>query len=339
MTKKIAIYNSYPFHYEIFGYIIFYCYLNKYTLDVFTENKYDMGWTAFYQNLFNDYAEKSIFFRYYEEFEDDLIRNNFDLIFLTTDDDPNFKYEWMSRKVICINHYYKCRRIDYFHCLALRPFSENRIKWSLPCIPIVDSSVKVTMVDYHKDTIHVAIIGGGNFDPNSHNTKIINRLRLDDNNKKIVLHIVSRLLTCDLTSINEHIEVRKYSYLETKEMIQILMNCHYLLTDVNNVMLVHTKGHSMSGSIPLSFSCLCQLIISKQNNKYYNFTSALEFDLDTNDDIVLKDIDNNMIQLMNYERNVLIDKFRNHINEIIRINETMSHHDLYVYFLKTRNVL
>jgi hypothetical protein len=185
----------------------------------------------------------------------------------------------------------------------------------------------------------VAIIGGGNFDPNSHNTKIINRLRVDDINKKIVLHLVSRLLTCDLTSINEHIEVRKYSYLETKEMIQILMNCHYLLTDVNNVMLVHTKGHSMSGSIPLSFSCLCQLIISKQNNKYYNFTSALEFDLDTNDDIVLKDIDNNMIQLMNYERNLLIDKFRNHINEIIRINETMSHHDLYVYFLKTRNVL
>lgn len=339
MTKKIAIYNSYPFHYEIFGYVIFYCYINKFTLDIFTENEYNMGWILFYQTLFNEYAEKNVFFHYYEEFENDLIRNNYDLIFLTTDDDPNFKYEWMNRKVICINHYYKCRRIDYFHCLALRPFSENKIKWDLPCIPIVDSSVKRNMVDYHKDTIHVAIIGGGNFDPNSHNTNIINRLRTDDSNKKIVLHVVSRLLKCDLTSINENIEVRKYSYLETKEMIHILMNCHYLLTDVNNVMLIHTKGHSMSGSIPLSFSCLCQLIISKQNNKYYNFISALEFDLDTYDDIVLKDINYNVIDVVNHERNLLIDNFRNHINEIIKYNETMNPDELYNYLLQNRNIL
>lgn len=339
MTKKIAIYNSYPFHYEIFGYIMFYCFINKYTLDIFTENQYNIGWFFFYKNLFNQYAKQNFFFHCYEEFEDDLVRNNFDLIFLTTDDDLTFKYEWMNRKVICVNHYYKCRRIDYFHCLALRPFCENKIKWALPCIPIIDSSFKMTMVDYYKDTINVAIIGGGNFDPNSHNKTIINRLSVNDHNKKIVLHIISRLLTCDLTSINKNIEVRKYTYLETEQMIQILMNCHYLLTDVNNVMMIHTKGHSMSGSIPLSFSCLNQLIISKQNNKYYNFMSALEFDLDTNDDIVLKDIDKNTIETINYERNLLIDIFRNHVNEIIKNNETLDYHDLYCYLLKTRTVL
>jgi len=35
MSKNIAIFNSFPFHYEMFGYIIFYCYANKYNLLIF----------------------------------------------------------------------------------------------------------------------------------------------------------------------------------------------------------------------------------------------------------------------------------------------------------------
>ena len=59
----------------------------------------------------------------------------------------------------------------------------------------------------------------------------------------------------------------------------------------------------MSGAIPFSFSTLRTLIISKQTNQYYKFKNVIEFDNNSTDDIILKEIDINKIK---EERDILI---------------------------------
>jgi len=315
MSKNIAIFNSFPFHYEMFGYIIFYCYANKYNLTIYTEDNYDMGWFDFYKQLFGNKSYQFNFI-HYTNFGEDIKKSEYDLIFLTTDDDPNFEVRWMTDKVICINHFYICRRIDYFHCMGTRPFAEKLINWAIPCIPVFNSYDKISNID--DKFMHVAVIGGGIKNNNSYDISIINRLTSD---KKIVLHIVSRLINCDLNNINSNIEIKKYENVTTQEMYFLLLKCNYVLSDVDNIMNTHRSGHSMSGSVPIAFSTLTKLIISSQNNMFYRFVSVKEYHLNNNENIFLEDTTEEMFKLVQRERNCLIDMFHNNVNNIISIND------------------
>jgi len=314
MSKNIAIFNSFSFHYEMFGYIIFYCYINKYNLTIYTEEKNNMEWFAFYKKMFGDnlYYFKLV---HYTKFEENIQTNEYDLIFLTTDDDPNFEVRWMTDKVVCINHFYICRRIDYFHCIATRPFAENLINWAVPCVPYISSYGKISNND--NEFIHVAIIGGGSENSNSYDIKTINRLKC---NKKIILHIISRLIKCDFTNVNNNVEIKKYENVTTTQMFSVLLKCNYILSDVDNIMETHRSGHSMSGSVAISFSTLSKLIISKQNNMFYKFVSVKEYDLNNNETIFLEDTTEEMFKLIERERNCLIDMFHNNVNNIVNIN-------------------
>ena len=310
MTKRIAIYNSLPCHYEMFGYIIFYCFLNKFTIEIFTEKFLNMEWLLFYKKIFQTYE---ITYRKYSEFENLETRNTFDLIFVTTDDDPGFKYEWMNNKVISINHYYICRRIDYFHCIGVRPFKKNQIKWGMPCFPVFDKSNK----QFDPEIINICIIGGGNLDTNLYNIKVINRLK---SNKKIMIHAVTRFVTHKMIEIlkrkNDNIDIQLYQHLNTESVFSLLVSSNYVLTDVtmNND---HMAGYSMTGSVPLAFSTLSRLIISTRNNKMYNFKSALEFDLVSDDEIFLDENSSDMLDLIVHERAQLIHMFHQNVNEIL----------------------
>ena len=314
MSKNIAIFNSFSFHYEMFGYIIFYCYINKYNLTIYTEEKNNMEWFAFYKKMFGDnlYYFKLV---HYTKFEENIQTNEYDLIFLTTDDDPNFEVRWMTDKVVCINHFYICRRIDYFHCIATRPFAENLINWSVPCVPYISTYGKISNSD--NEFIHVAIIGGGSENSNSYDIKTINRLKC---NKKIILHIISRLIKCDFTNVNNNVEIKKYENVTTTQLFSLLLKCNYILSDVDNIMETHRSGHSMSGSVAISFSTLSKLIISKQNNMFYKFVSVKEYDLNNNETIFLEDTTEEMFKLIERERNCLIDMFHNNVNNIVNIN-------------------
>ena len=316
MSKKIAIFNSFPFHYEMFGYIIYYCYLNKYALTIYTEDKNDMNWFMFYNKLFDGVNKCDMIWKHYTNFEEGIQDNNYDLIFLTTDDDPKFEVLWMTEKVICINHYYVCRRVDWFHCIGTRPFTKNLINWAIPCIPVFNSYNKIFNSD--NKFMHVAVIGGGNSSKSSYDINTINRLRCD---KKIILHIISRLVRCEFTNINNNIEINKYENITTDEMYRILLKCNYVLTDIDNVMDIHRTGHSMSGSIPIAFSSLTKLIISNKNNMFYKFVSVKEFDLESNDNILLEDTTEETLKLIEEERNHLINMFHNNVNNIILQNK------------------
>ena len=85
----------------MFGYIIHLCKTSNYTLTIFTNMIRNMGWCDFYKKHFINYEIKYIDFKKFNEYKD-----NFDLVFVTTDDDPFFDNSFITDKYICIDHHY-----------------------------------------------------------------------------------------------------------------------------------------------------------------------------------------------------------------------------------------
>jgi mannosyltransferase OCH1-like enzyme len=106
-----------------------------------------------------------------------------------------------------------------------------------------------------------------------------------------------------------------HPFLDANEMINLLKKCDYVLTDVTSN-TDHINGISMSGNIPLAFSTLTPLIISKTNNLLYKFKNVIEFDLNSDDKIIIEKgkID---VNLLVKERDELIKMFDNNISKVL----------------------
>ena len=88
---QFAIFNGFPFHYEMFGYVINYCRDNQHKLVIYTNESNNCGWINFYKDLFAGYHFD---IKATEPFEKE--RSIYDIVFLLTDDDPYFKNEWID---------------------------------------------------------------------------------------------------------------------------------------------------------------------------------------------------------------------------------------------------
>ena len=313
-TKHVAIYNGFEFHYEIFGYIINYCYDNKYKLTIFTNDSGVLGWFNFYNNKYNNFIKYDKF----TEFEKH--KDKFDLIFLTTDDDWRFNNDWINDKCISIRHHADLRRPQFVNNLDVRPFIRNQKNYALPCFPIFQINDKPNIKN---GIINIAIIGG----KHEYKYNIINRLKSENN--QIILHIISRTVNIKKDLIRNDIISTIYQNIDTVELLNILKTTDYILTDVicNED---HTYGNSMSGCIPLSFSTLTPLIINKNNNSMYKFKNAIEFDPDSNDDIIVEktSID---IQPLLEERTALMSSFTNYVNGIVTKISTKDDDKWWIY--------
>jgi len=295
LTKKIAIFNSLHFHYEMFGYIIEYCKINNFELTIFTKNEYSLGWIDFYINKFHNYNFK---IKNYGDFEMEV--SFFDIIFVTTDDDWGFREEWITSKCISVNHTSGIRRKEFSNNLGTRPFLNCNKDYALPCFTIFDMDEKENEIKKHSD-INICCIGN----PGGYNYNIINRLT---SSKNINLFLISRFSNISKKNVtNCNIKITELLSIDTLEMINVIKKCDYVLTDAtfNNH---HINGISMSGSVPISFSTLTPLIISKQNNKLYKFKNVIEFSISSNEEIFIeKDIIN--INSLAEERQKLISMF------------------------------
>jgi len=300
---NICIINSFTFHYEMFGYIMYYVKKNKYKLTIITPEINDYGWFKFYKNHFKiDYDLINII----------NIKNinftKFDIFFLTTDDDKIInKINIDLSKVISIDHNSLIRNnIQLENHIGVRPFSSNYRQWALPCYKIKKfKNTSVINIPKNNDEILITIIGGNN----DYNINILKKIK---SKNKIILNIISRSVSIDKTILNNFYSINIYEKISTKEILKILEKTDYVLTDIT-YNEDHIYGHSMSGAIPLAFSTLVPLIISKQNNKLYKFKNVIEFDIIYDKYII---IEKNVINLLDLkkERNNLINMFDNILN-------------------------
>ena len=312
-TKKIAIFNSFCFHYEMYGYIIEYCKINNFILTIYTSFDNKLGWLEFYKNIFQNYQFeiKSIL-----NFENE--REMFDIVFITTDDDYFFKEEWITSKCVAIQHTYNIRRKEFFNNLCIRRFlnfseneNENENKhYAIPSFTIFKKNEKENKI---QECVNVCLLGG----TRCYKYDIVNRLT---SNLLINLYVISRDVKFSNKSVtNCNINIIKMSSIDTQLLLNILKKCDYMLTDVTEYE-PHANGQSMSGCVPLSFSTLTPLIISKKNNKLYNFKNVIEFNTDSDDKIILEK-NSISIDLLASERNEIKDRFHKYTNRILSVSK------------------
>ena len=291
-NKKIAIYNGFSFHYEMFGYIIDYCKTKNYDLTIYSDD--NLGYKDHYKTLFsiNDYRDVSLF---YSE------RQNYDFIFLMTDDDWSYKTD-DTKKTICIDHYYKIRNHVFENRIATRPFSvEHYRKWALPVYPIKNINEMNGV-----NEINIVLLS----DDSTYNINVLNRLK---SSNKMILHAISRTMIIErFKNMNNEIEIQIYRNIDTTQLINILSNASYVITDISESKRYATD--IISGSVPLAVSTLTPLIISKETNSYYKFKNVIEFDKNSMEPIFLHDIN---IDQLKKEREELIQNNHNLFDSII----------------------
>ena len=350
--KNIAIFSSLTYHYEMFGYIIQFCYVNDYKLTIFSNSSNNgNGWLVYYKKLFSSFEFDT---KHYNFFQQE--KYLFDLIFLTSNTDKiYFEYfdtDYLKNNTICITHQinylYKLQEPDTVKTIYVRPHEKNSTdKWFLPCFDSGNGNKSVEIVD--DNFINIAIIGACvEYDVYNYlvyynyNIKFINRLKTD---KKIRLYVISRnITTFQFYGLNKNIELHTYENVSTEYMFEILNKCSFIMTDVNchnnstheidrmcdinkhisgkNVgppspkdCLFRYEKEKMSGAISTAFSLGIPLIISKQTNEYYKFKNVIEFDKTTDEDIILTDISPELIE---NERNELMNKFNDFANTSLK---------------------
>lgn len=288
----LAIFNSLPFHYEMFGYIIYYSKINNFKLDIYTNEMNNYGWIDFYLN-------KGAIIKPFMEIYKNI--DNYDLIFLLTDDDR--RYIGSNKNVICIDHHYTIRNtaVKLKNHIAVRPFSINYRFWALPCYIINERAMTGS-----NESINIGICGGRN----DYKLDILNNFYSPT--RPIIYHLITR--ECDPKYFkNFKNKINIYLKINTDKMMDILNNCNYILTDISND--DHIEGRSMSAVIPLAISLLKPLIISKKNNELYKFKNVYTFT--GGEKINIDDFNSIDYTAYKQERDELIATFHNKINDIL----------------------
>ena len=242
---EICIINGFPFHYEMFGYIIEYCVHRNMPLDIYTEIKNNYGWLPFYKNN----VCSLITFYPISEYNPN---NSYRRVILTTDDDPVLKDEWISDKIIAIDHIEDLRKPQIKYHISTRWFeSRPTTDYILPAFRLI------TLEDKQKFSRPAVVCLGGNTE-----LSIAKFKKLFSNFETIEFWFVDRKA--------EHC----VKQMDTTEMLDLCKKSHWMF--ISDEKKNHMKK-SMSAAIMLGFSCLCRIIMPTEMNINYEYKSVQEY--------------------------------------------------------------
>jgi hypothetical protein len=318
---KLAILNSFAFHYEMFGHIIEYCLLKNIRLDIYTNFESDLGWISFYILKYipgNDKEEKY----YLNKQEDKLIRfypidkytndNDYTKIILTTDDDIGIKDKMITDKFICIDHHFNNRRPQIPVHISIRDFKKN-IDWTFPVYKIIS-------VEQKKEITKPIITCIGRFNCSKDISKFKN---LFNNFETTTFAFVDRHLNDYSEIYKAYPNINCYPSLNTTQMFNLLIQSDYVFVSDEN------EDHcnvSLSGVIPLGLNSLCNIIMPKKMNEGKNglhLKSAITYTNDNKIELTKPNFD-----LINLELEELIKRkfgvFDKHFNEKVVSQKVVS---------------
>lgn len=95
MSKRIAIFNCFPFHYEMFGTVLEFLTQRGLNFTIYSETRDAMGWFEVYTHTFGNLTINPV-----NAFD----HTKYDYVFLLTDDDFVYHYSWTHPKVIMFEH-------------------------------------------------------------------------------------------------------------------------------------------------------------------------------------------------------------------------------------------
>ena len=127
---KIALYNGFPFHYEMFAFVLDFLQGAGEAVDVYTNTETALGWLDVYAERFR--VESWIPVTAFNP-------AGYDYVFLLTDDDESFQKPWFSEtKVIVVEHYAPRElRLPVYKSIQVRHFQSRTppsdpATWMLP---------------------------------------------------------------------------------------------------------------------------------------------------------------------------------------------------------------
>ena len=299
---NIAIFNSFPFHYEMFGYIIEYCIYKNYKLTIYTETNNDYGYLNWYKNFFKNNFEYKLLSNF------DPYNLNYSFLFLTTDDDKKFKNEWYSIikiPIISIDHSIIHRNTNTDYNILVRPLEKRKYTpYIIPSFCINNNKTKYDMIKNNKE-INITIIGHCHID-NEINWNMIDNII--NKNKNVKLNIIGRSVSEKFNKYNCEI----YNKIDTQKMFEILSNSNYLILCKNDDSAY--IENTFSGSIGLAISTCTPIIMPEKMKNSYNFQSVIGY---KENNVPLLDLNLSNLLLKVYKDQEDIIKKKNQIFDAI----------------------
>lgn len=303
--RRIAGFSSFNVHYEMFGYIIHYCKERQYSLTIYCDFRYESGFIDYYNQIFQYPLLK--FENLWADFEYAI--NHFDAIVLFTDDDPEYNVydSKILNRTLLIEHCIFRRRNDIPIALSTRPYdfslieeakTLSRVKnftepsgqyWALPTYPLIQPNQKTRLANLPRQTA-ICILGGFA----EYNIDLLHRLQpLVNTDPKIKIYAVSRHMELNkFDQLNrDRFELEIHKNIPIQDLMEILKKSDFIISDISRDNEYNTEKILMSGCIPMAFSLLIPLIISKQTNHYYQFQNVIEFDKYSHNPISLQPIE------------------------------------------------
>ena len=280
MTKKILLFNNFPFHMELIGFALDYAKDKDIIVDIFNPidnlNYFDLYKIYFKYNVVKLFNSSS-----------------YDLIIVLTDSDWSFKPEWVTKNTITLNHFYQKRNFAIPNQINCSPFHFNSYEenFIIPTYNLSDINLETKRKISCIDHINIVLLGRFLYD----SLEPLTHLK----SNKITFHIINVHGIHDCYKNKPNIKV--YGKINTLELFNVLLNSQYLyVTDLN---YNHTNGYSTSASIALSFNTGCQLIIPKRMNQHLRLKSAILYEPD--EDVYLQHLPN--YELVFKEKQYFID--------------------------------
>ena len=275
--KEILIYNGFPFHYEMFGFILDFC--NKYKINATIVNKFnDEKWIELYKKKYEFNCLQTL------PLNDDL--NHYLFVLLLTDDDMSFPNSHINSNIVCIDHFYQNRRPLIKYHIPIIPFNNDINNYVLPIFEYIDYNTKIEIIKQNNRPI-ITFIGSSGIPQN-----------------KNALSIISNLNDFDIYIINRHIDknldyiklpnIYLFENISATEMFKLLLSSNYICYIPNNTSnsINQQKKYAMTACLPLSFSTGCKLIFPEEMNNFLKLESIIKYNensiinLDTNPSLI-----------------------------------------------------
>ena len=292
---KVAIYNSFRFHYEMYGYIIHWCMIKDHELTIYGDIN-----NSFVENYKKEFSNvKYLTINYFEE-----DKGLYDCIFLTTDDD----FKWnrndvaTNKKTICIDHHSSIRNDACVKRIATRPFPPPHFRqWALSTYPVFNVNEKIASMN--TNVMYVALVGWNH----AYNGDVLNRMKCDDG-RPIVIDAVSRFMNAGQFHGIQNVTVRCHTAIDQEALLKILGNANYVVIDTHDK---QADQFSITGVLPLAISTLTKLILSTDTNAFFKFQNVIEFNKKSAESIILRTVTVEDIMAIKCERDEHISK--NHL--------------------------
>lgn len=286
---NIAIVHSLPYHYEVLGCIIYYCYRKRYSSCLFTNNDNHDDWLHFYTLYFQ---RLGYFFRILDVRKfDPTLYSLFDYIYVPTSDDPSSPAQYADKCIVHLHHTKSFIQPAMKNVLYTRRTPYLDLPFVTPVFPIHLTVERLPRRD-----------------------KIILLVGRSNDNFPLIAYLSAYFRVCLINRFIIPDMPKNVILFENPSAFEMM----YIISQADFIGCLITEGHNhievqMTGAITLAISNQIPLIIPTKMNESYRLQSAICYDPV---DFMSSDL---VREIRNYNPDT--ETLRTELDTVVRTNE------------------